>query len=299
MRCRKHATHVTLPLLLALLLCSCQASPKGSPSPAATGSPQGPAGITTLPSSNPTPATPAPQASASPALTAAPTLACPQTIVFYGDSRLGNMGVSFVENIKGLIDPCYSLVSAAFWAHTAQWGSANLQEEVIARHPDIVALWWGANDFNDCNGTTDPDTDQPDQAKFNAHLETYLAAMKAMIETLAGLGKPVYVFDEPRVDGGRLPWAIEDSNGNVLSYDHNHLCAWDWVSDAVAAAQKQLVADEAAAGKQVFLVDVWQLYMDEGTLPDMYSTDVVHPGSLGREKIAELFMQVFQANAKP
>jgi lysophospholipase L1-like esterase len=240
-----------------------------------------------------------PEGSVSQAITAIPTIKCPATILFYGGSRLGNMGISFVENIKALINPCFNLISAAFWAHTAQWGSAHLQKEVVLKDPDVVALWWGANDFNGCNGTTDPNTDLPDNAKFNGRLKTYLSAMKSMIETLAGLGKPVYVFDEPRVNGGKLPWGIEDSNGNVTDYDHNHLCAWDWVSDAVAKSQKQLVADERGAGYKVVLVDVWQLYIDEGKLPEMYSTDVVHPGSAGREKIAELFLQVFQANSQP
>jgi lysophospholipase L1-like esterase len=215
--------------------------------------------------------------------------------LFYGDSRLGAMGISFVENIKKLIGSCYNLINISFWAHTAVWGSSQLQNNVISKNPDEVVLWWGANDFNGCNGTTDQTTNLPDNAKFKAHLTEYLSAMKSQIETLLGLGKTVYVFDEPRVNGGQLPWAIEDKYGNVSNYDYKHLCSWNWVSDAVAAAQKQLVTDESANGHKVILVDVWQLYMDEGTLPDMYSTDVVHPGSAGREKIAELFLKAYQA----
>lgn len=224
------------------------------------------------------------------------TIKCPRTILFYGDSRLGALGISFVENIKKLIDPCYNLINASFWAHTAIWGAANLQNMVISKNPDEVALWWGANDFNGCNGTTDPVTNLPDKTKFNARLTAYLSAMKSQIETLSDLGKPVYVFDEPRVSGGLLPWAIEDDYGNVTRYDYKHLCSWDWVSDAVAQAQKNLVADERTVGRKVILVDVWQLYIEYGTLPDMYSNDVVHPGSLGREKIADLFIKAFQDN---
>ena len=67
----------------------------------------------------------------------------------------------------------------------------------------------------------------------------------------------------------------------------------------MANAQKQLVSNEIAIGHKVILVDVWQLYMDGGTLPDMYSTDVVHPGSVGREMIAELFSKAYQAYSHP
>ena len=228
-----------------------------------------------------------------------PTIKCPRTILFYGDSRLGALGVSFLENIKDKIGPCYDLINASFWAHTAVWGAANLQDMVILKKPDAVALWWGANDFNGCNGTTDPTTDLPDKTRFNIHLTAYISALRNQIETLSGLGIPVYVFDEPRVNGGRLPWAFEDDNGNVTGYDHNHLCSWDWVSDAVTQAQKQLVIDERRSGNQVFLVDVWQLYMNDGALPGMYSEDVVHPGSLGRKEIAELFIKTFQDNSLP
>jgi lysophospholipase L1-like esterase len=224
------------------------------------------------------------------------TVECPRTILFYGDSRLGALGVSFIDEAQKRLGACYKLINAAFWAHTAQWGAENLEARVISRNADDVALWWGANDFNGCNGTYDPNTDLPDANKFQSRLTAYISAMKSQIETLARLGKPVYIFDEPRVNGGRLPWAIVDEKGTISGYDHNHLCAWDWVSDAVAAAQKQLVMDETVRGFKVILVDVWQLYLDEGTLPDMYSTDVVHPGKTGRDKIAELFMEVYSPN---
>jgi lysophospholipase L1-like esterase len=290
---------------LAFILSSCQANLNQKPSPAVSA--QG-SSIASTPVAGAIPApTPAEtrtpthlMENTSPVPTSAiPSLQCPRTILFFGDSRLGAVGISFVENIKQLIGPCYSLINASFWAHTAVWGSAHLQERVIARGPDVVGLWWGANDFNGCNGTTDQATNLPDRAKFNDRLSVYITAMRSQIETLSALGTPVYVFDEPRVAGGLLPYAVEDKYGNVSAYDYNHLCPWNWVSDAVAQAQKQLVMDESAHGQKVFLVDVWQLYMDDGTLPDMYSTDVVHPGSVGRQKIAELFIKAFQANSQP
>jgi len=230
---------------------------------------------------------------------ATPTIKCPRTLLFYGDSRLGALGVSFVDNIKKLLAPCYNLINASYWAHTAQWGLANLQDKVVSRNPDDVALWWGANDFDGCNGTINPTTNMPDRVEFIARLSAYVSAMKSQIETLSGLGMSVYLFDEPRVNGGLLPWAIVDNNGKITGYDHNHLCSWNWVSDAVALAQKQLVADESAQGQKVTLVDVWQLYMDDGTLTGMYSTDVVHPGVVGREKIAELFISMYSRNHQP
>lgn len=221
------------------------------------------------------------------------TITCPRTILFYGDSRMGGFGQSFVDDIADLIGPCYKLVLADYWGRTAEWGWNNFSEKVLAKNPNDVVLWWGGNDFGGCLQTTVYDTNLPYIAKFNAALGSYLSALKNQIDTLAELGKGVYVLNEPRVKGGLLPWAVIDSSGNI-TYDHNHLCPYDWVSDAMAEAQRQLVANEVAQGHNVILLDAWQLYMDNQGVEGMYSTDVVHAGSVGRQKLAELFMKNYQ-----
>ncbi len=53
---------------------------------------------------------------------------CPRSIIFYGDSRLGVLRISFMYINKKLIGPCYVLVNATFQVHTAQWGLVKLFE---------------------------------------------------------------------------------------------------------------------------------------------------------------------------
>lgn len=184
-----------------------------------------------------------------------------------------------------------------FLGRSARWGLQNLQVEVmqvevIDKNPDDVVIWWGVNDFMGCAGTTFPDTNLPNPAEFNYLLNRHITALQGQIEILAGLGKPVYVLNEPRMNGGLLPWTHFAQDGSVV-WELDHRCKFDWASDAIAQAQKQLVAEEAKKGLDVTLVDIWQLFMENQGVKGMYSLDIMHLGSVGREMTAELFLEVY------
>ena len=84
-------------------------------------------------------ATPIPTQTASPTPTEEP----PQTIVFYGDSdlkvgevgRQGEVGFSFVEDLRPELNPDHTVIIANYGGRTAKWGYENLEQSVLSSGP--------------------------------------------------------------------------------------------------------------------------------------------------------------------
>lgn len=90
---------------------------------------------------------------------------------------------------------------------------------------------------------------------------------------------------------GWLPWShIDPTKGLIWEYDYR--CDYNIGLKQLAAAQSNLAAEYAAAGKPVSLVDVWTLYSGVQGVKDLYM-DIMHPGAGGAALIADDWLRVF------
>jgi lysophospholipase L1-like esterase len=270
--------------LLLVLLAGCGLAP-ASPTPAPT------ATSTVTPRPPPTPT-----ASPSPS----PTEPAPLTLVFYGDSllkvgevgRQGESGFSFVDELPSQLLPDDVLIVANYGGRKARWASENLEAAVLAYEPDVVTLWWSMNDLGGCPGIFDRDTNALIEARLTALVEDYAYYLALQIDGLLERGIPVFVLTAMPVLGGDLPWSHFDEN-NQLVWEENHWCRYNLGLERLAQAQRDLAAGYAAGGRPVFLVDVWQIYLDHPEAGKMYM-DSVHPGSHGAALIAEGWLNAFR-----
>jgi lysophospholipase L1-like esterase len=228
-----------------------------------------------------------------------------QNIVFFGDSALAvgeagdgedHVGFSFVSNLSNMLSSSYTLITANYGGRTAKWGFSNLDNAVIEYQPDVVTLWWGLNDLGGCPGIFDRETNEILPYMVDALVAEHIHYLGLQIDALIDRGVPVYVMTPLPVLLGNLPWSHFDENNNLI-WEDNRWCNYNLGLQTLAQAQRDLVTQYRINGAKVFLVDVWQIYMDHPDADKMYM-DVVHPASYGVQLIAEGWLKTFEESQR-
>lgn len=263
---------------------------------------------TIVPEPTPTsqPTTIPPLASATPTQTTTPphTQALPQRFIFYGDSSLAigeagdniaHVGFSFVTNLDTMVDPSINLVTVNFGGRTAKWAYEHLVENVLSLQPDVVTLWWGFDDMRGCPGSFDEETNVLIPQKVSALVDEHIYYLELQIATLLEMKIPVYVMTPIPVNG-YLPWSTLDEDYTLI-FDESRRCDFNQGLEFLVNAQRRLVQKYNAELKPVYLVDVWQIYMQHIGTEKMYM-DIVHPASAGAQLIAEGWLEVFEESQK-
>jgi len=292
-------------LFFIIILESCSAYPSAMPVTAFQDTPtQTPSqSATAIPSLTPShTATATPTQSPTRTITLTPT-GMPLTIVFYGDSvlkvgdvsRQAEVGYSIIDVLRTHLRPADQIITSNHGGRKAKWGYENLDENVLVYNPDIVSLWWGLNDLGGCPGIFDRDTRRILQYKLDAMLDQHLNYIKLQIGALLDWNSMVIIIT-PMPVLGSLPWSHFDEN-NELVWEDDYRCDFNIGLEQLVQAQRRLVADYATEQEPVYLVDAWQIYKDHPNSDNMYM-DIVHPGSLGAELIAEGWLQVFRSLKK-
>jgi lysophospholipase L1-like esterase len=276
----------------SLLLAGCVSVPPLEPTSSPTAFPT----LTSSPS-----AAPSATSTFSPTDTPLPSpLPQPLTLVFYGDSVLkvgdenqaGSEGFSFVDPLRSMIPAADYIIVSNHGGRRARWGFENLPQYVLRFQPDLVTLWWGMNDLGGCPGIFDRDTNILLQYKLKALLAEHLQYLQAQVDALLEQDIEVIVVT-PIPVLGTLPWSHFTAD-NQLVWENDHRCDFNLGLEQLVQGQRSLLADYSAAGKPVYLLDAWQIYIDHPNSDKMYM-DVVHPASHGAALIAEAWFQVFQS----
>lgn len=227
-----------------------------------------------------------------------------QILVFYGDSSLAigdagdnisHVGFSFVSNLSAMLDPTDTLITANYGGRTAKWAYENLSETVLPYQPDLVTLWWGFDDMGGCPGTFDRNTNQLVEQKTEARIAEHISYMELIIETLLSQNILVFVMTPVPALQGNLPWSHLDENNKLIW--ESTWCHFNEALQLLVQAQRDLVSRYRLENVPVYLVDVWQIYMDHPDAEKMYM-DVVHPGSNGAQLIAEGWLEMFEASQR-
>jgi len=264
------------------------------------------AGCTVKPVIQPT-ITPAPTLTATftstptrtPTAVPTPTQNEPLTFVFFGDSvtkigevgRQGQVGFSFVDNLRPQLDPDYNLITANYGGKTSKWAYENLEQSVLSLDPDVVTLEWGWNDLQGCSGIFERDTNSLVESQLIALINDHIKYLKLQIDALLDHGIAVFVVT-PLPTNGDLPWDHFGPNNEPFG-ELDYRCNYNIGVEQLAEAQRQLVMEYSTGQKPVYLVDAWQIYLDHQNAEKMY-LDIIHPGSHGAELIAEGWLQVFR-----
>jgi lysophospholipase L1-like esterase len=228
-----------------------------------------------------------------------PTEKEPLTLVFYGDSTLkvgevgrqGQVGFSFVDNLRTLIDPGYNVITANYGGKSAQWAYNNLEQSVLSLNPDVVTLEWGWDDLHGCSGIFERDTNSLVEYKLVALINVHIKYLKLQIDALLDHGIAVFVITPLPINGG-LPWSYYGPNNEIIT-ESDYWCNYNIGVEQLVEAQRQLVIEYTAEQNPVFLVDAWQIYKDHPNEEKMYM-DIPHPGSYGAQLIAEGWLQAFR-----
>ncbi len=277
-------------ILAISTLVGCTQTPSVTPALPPLASPTGTPTVTQLPTAS---------------ITSTPTEILPQTLVFYGDSSLAigdagdeisHVGFSFVTYVEQALNPTDTLIVANYGGRTAKWGYEYLDENVLSYWPDVVTLWWGFDDMGGCPGTFDRDTNQQLGYKVDAIIEEHIHYMGLQVDTLLGQNIPVIIMTPVPAYNGQLPWSHLDEN-YVLVWEEGYWCNFNQSLQFLVQAQRNLVAEYSNREESVYLVDVWQIYMDHPDTEKMYM-DVVHPGSIGAQLIAEGWLDVYEASQR-
>jgi lysophospholipase L1-like esterase len=236
----------------------------------------------------------------SPTITATPTATrkWPLTVVFYGDSllKIGEVGrqakwsFSFVDNLREKLDPAYNLIVANYGGRGAGWAAKNIESTVLPLEPDMVTLWWGFNDLLGCGGFFNRATNMVIPANLDNLVARHIQGLRAIADRLLENGTGVLILTSIPVHG-KLPWTHLDENYHLV-WELDYWCEYNIGLERLASAQRTLVEEYAAEGKAVFLADIWVLFQEQGGTEGMY-LDLMHPGTLGAEKIAEEWIRVF------
>jgi lysophospholipase L1-like esterase len=282
--------------LFAILLSACGAAqtdiPTVEPGPAPTD--------TATHTRTPAPPTSTPSATVTPTATEK----WPLTIVFYGDSllkvgevgRQGKSGYSFVDNLRQKLDPSYNLITANYGGRMAKWAFEHVGETVLAYRPDAVTLWWGFNDLLGCPGFFDRTTNAIIPERLEYLVGQHIGYLRKLIAALAEEDIPVVLLTAIPVYGG-LPWSHFDSDGRLV-WESGYWCDYNLGLKRLASEQRALAEEFSAAGKQVFLMDAWNVYFTNWYNDWMYS-DVMHPGPKGADFLAEEWIRVFSQTGLP
>ena len=205
--------------------------------------------------------------------------------------RQGQVGFSFVDNLRPELDPDYNLITANYGGRTAKWAFENLEQSVLSLDPDVVTLEWGWDDLYGCPGIFDRDTNSLVEYRLVAVINDHINYLKLQINALLDHGIAVVVVT-PLPALGDLPWSHFGPN-NELIWESDYRCKYNTGIEQLVEAQRQLVMEYSIEQKPVYLVDAWQIYMDHPNAEKMYM-DIMHPGSHGAELIAEGWLQVFR-----
>jgi lysophospholipase L1-like esterase len=289
LRPRSGVLAILLTAFAILSLAGCSAATSATPTASPVILPSQTASLTPVPTSSPTPL---------PSSTPKPL-----TLVFYGDSvlkvgdvsRESEAGFSIVDDIQPRLNPADTLIVQNHGGRGAQWAFANLDKNVLSLHPDVVTLWWGLNDLGGCPGTFDRATNRLVQYKLTALVKQHIKYMQAQIDALLAKNAAVIVITSMPVLG-TLPWS-HFTPDNQLVWENDYRCDFNVGLGQLVEAQRKMVADNAALGKPVYLVDAWQIYNDHPNTDNMYM-DIVHPASTGAELIAAGWLEVFQSIEK-
>jgi hypothetical protein len=192
-----------------------------------------------------------------------PTDFQPLTLVFYGDSALkigevgrqGQVGFSFVNNLRQLLDPRYDLVFANYGGKTAKWAYENLDQKVLSLDPDVVTLEWGWDDLSGCEGKFDRETNKLVEYRLVAWIIDHIKYLKLQIDALLEHAIPVFVVT-PLPTNGNLPWTHFGPNYEVI-YEYDYRCNYNIGVERLVEAQRQLVSEYTASQEPVYLVDAW------------------------------------------
>lgn len=230
-----------------------------------------------------------------------PTELPPLTLVFYGDSALkigevgrqGQVGFSYVDNLRQLLDPRYDLIFANYGGKTAKWAYENIDQKVLSLDPDVVTLEWGWDDLHGCDGIFDRETNTLVEYQLVAWINDHINYLRLQIDVLLEHSIPVFVVT-PLPTNGDLPWTHFGPNYEVI-YELDHRCNYNIGVERLVDAQRQLVSEYTSSQEPVYLVDAWQIYKDNPNAEKMYM-DIMHPASHGVELIAEGWMQAFIAS---
>jgi hypothetical protein len=242
---------------------------------------------------------PTPTGTATPLPT--PTELRPLTLVFYGDSTLkigevgkqGQVGFSYVDNLRMLLDPSYNLITANYGGKSARWAYENLEQSVLSLDPNVVTLEWGWDDLHGCLGIFDRNTNSLLDYKLVALIKDHIKYLKLQIDALLAHGIAVFVVTPVLIYGG-LPWSYYGPNNEIIT-ESDRWCNYNLGVEKLVEAQKQLVVEYTTDQKPVYLVDAWQIFKDHPNEEKMY-IDIPHPASRGAELIAEGWMQAFTAS---
>jgi hypothetical protein len=202
--------------------------------------------------------------------TITPTKRSYTTLVFYGDSSLAigdagdgieHVGYSFVPILGELLDTTYTLITSNYGGRTAKWAYEHLEDKVFFFEPDLLTLWWGLNDLGGCPGFFDRETNRLLDYKLNTIINEHITYLSKIIDVSLEKGIPVFILTPIPVLEGKLPWSHFDEEYNIV-WEEDHWCDFTQGEEILVQAQRNLVFDYYSTGKSVFLVDVWQIYMD-------------------------------------
>lgn len=284
---KNNITHNIIAVILLVFLVGCSDPPISYPTPSLS------------------PVIPTVTSTIIPTITTTPTNTPiqPQTLVFYGDSSLAigdagdgreHVGFSFVSNLQPMLDSIFTLITANYGGRTAKWAYEHLEENALIYEPNIVTLWWGFDDMGGCPGTFDRETNKFILNKAEAIITEHIRYLNQIIETLLAQNIPTFVLT-PIPANGWLQWShLEDYQ---IVWEEGRWCDFNQGLQLLAQAQRDLVSQYSSSGNPVFLVDVWQIYMDNPGMEKMYM-DVVHPASNGAKLIAERWLEVYEENIR-
>lgn len=205
--------------------------------------------------------------------------------------KQGQVGFSFVDNLRMLLDPGYNLITANYGGKSAQWAYENLEQSVLSLDPNVVTLEWGWDDLHGCLGIFDRNTNSLLEYKLVALIKDHIKYLKLQIDALLAHGIAVFVVTPLPINSG-LPWSYLGPNNEIIS-ESDYWCNYNLGIEHLAEAQRQLVMEYTAGQKPVYLVDAWQIYKDHPNEEKMYM-DIPHPASHGAELIAEGWLQAFR-----
>lgn len=234
--------------------------------------------------------TPSPSPFCTPSQTPTSTPPPPRIFVFFGDSTLAigeagdgkkHSGYSFVNNLRALMPPEVTLITANYSGRSARWGALKIEEKVLVYDPDVVTLWWCINDLLGCPGIFDRETNRLRQNEVERLTGEHITALRQQIDLLLARDVTVLVMTPLPIWSDYLPWSHLDENSN-LAWESGRWCHYNLGLAQLAEAQHNLVQTYCLTQAPVYLVDVWQVYMEHGNAEGMY-TDSMHPGPHGVE----------------
>jgi hypothetical protein len=138
-------------------------------------------------------------------------------------------------------------------------------------------------------------TNTPIPEKLDSLFQRHIEYLQKQIDRLLEKGVSVLLITVAPVDGW-LPWTHFDAN-NALVWELEYRCDYSVGLKQQVDAERSPVDQYRAGGKNVYLVDTWQIFKKHRGM-DGTNVDIMHPGSAATDLIAEEWIRVFaQAGA--